>query len=148
MAEIKPPVAEAGGPYRGVPGVEVDFDGSASDDQDGEVEFWFWDFGDGGFGIGETTSHTYADTTRIYDVILTVIDDDGQSSMDSTHAIIGSVPNEPPVAEAGGPYPGVPGVDVEFDGSASDDPGRRRRVLVLGLRRWRLRYRGNHQPRL
>jgi hypothetical protein len=54
------PIAKAGGPYNGMVGIPVGFNGNASSDPDpGELGF-AWNFGDGASGTGPTPSHTYA----------------------------------------------------------------------------------------
>ena len=120
-----PPVADAGGPYTGEADVAVTFDGSGSDDPDGtlmtgSIADWSWDFGDAGTATGEMASHTYV-TEGIFNVTLTVTDALGVSDSDGAEATIGLVA-QPPLADAGGPYEGVAGTPVEFDGSASMSP--------------------------
>ena len=118
-----PPVADANGPYSGTIGVPVTFDGTASTDQDGSIVSYDWNFGDGtiAMDVGPTPSHTYA-SDGSFTVTLTVTDDAGVTAADSTTANIGIAPNEPPVADANGPYNGTAGSPVQFDGSASSDP--------------------------
>jgi hypothetical protein len=67
------PTADAGGPYSGVVGSLVVFDGSASSDADGDALTFEWDFGDGGTGTGDMPSHAYG-AAGDYDVTLTVTD--------------------------------------------------------------------------
>jgi len=67
------PVADAGGPYTGVQGVAVAFNGTGSSDPDGDPLTYAWDFGDGGSATGATPSHTYA-AGGTYHVALTVTD--------------------------------------------------------------------------
>jgi len=55
----RPPVANPGGPYAGVSGIPVAFNGSASSDPDGNALTYAWDFGDGGTATGVTPSHIY-----------------------------------------------------------------------------------------
>lgn len=82
------PVAIPGGPYTGNVAVPVHFDGSASYDSDGgDIVSFQWDFGDGMTGDGETAEHTYA-AAGDFTVSLTVIDDEGVSSSNSTTASI------------------------------------------------------------
>jgi len=116
------PNADAGGPYEGMPGVEVAFDGSASNDPDGNIVSYSWDFGDGNTGTGPTPVHTYL-TEGNFNVTLTVTDNNDATDSASTTATIASEPvNLPPVANANGPDTGTVGVVVSFDGSASSDP--------------------------
>ena len=51
------------------------FDGTGSSDSDGSITSYDWDFGDGNFGTGATTNHTYA-AYGSYTVGLTVTDND------------------------------------------------------------------------
>jgi PKD repeat protein len=82
----RPPVANAGGPYSGVAGLPVNFNGSASTDPDGDVLTYAWDFGDAMTGTGATVGHTYA-VGGSYPVSLTV-SDGTQTSTASTTATI------------------------------------------------------------
>lgn len=67
------PTANPGGPYSGVAGLPVAFDGSASSDPDADALSFAWDFGDGGSATGPKPSHTYS-TGGLYVVTLTVTD--------------------------------------------------------------------------
>ena len=118
----QPPSADTGGPYSGTAGQPVAFSGSGSTDSDGSVASWAWDFGDGNSGAGTSPSHTYAAAGN-YTVTLTVTDDDGATGQASTSASISpaTVPNQPPSANAGGPYFGTAGQAVSFDGTGSSD---------------------------
>ena len=57
--------------------LQVDFT-DASSDADGAVVGWLWDFGDGNTSTQASPQHTYA-AASVYDVTLTVTDDDGGS---------------------------------------------------------------------
>jgi len=63
-------------PSPAYPRQTVRFDASASYDPDGEIVSHEWDFGDGGTGSGVMTSYRY-DAQGIYEVVLTVRDNDG-----------------------------------------------------------------------
>lgn len=86
------PLALDGGPYSGVAGVAVSFDGTASSDPDGDVLTYSWTFGDGGSGTGATPTHVYA-AGGLYTVVLTVTDSGNPAISDNstTSATITSV---------------------------------------------------------
>jgi len=81
--ENKPPVADAGGPYQGVTNQTITFDGSGSTDQDGYIVNYTWDFGDNTTGYSIKPIHSY-NTSGLYDITLTVKDDDGLTNISST----------------------------------------------------------------
>ena len=56
---IEAPIANAGGPYLGIEGVAVNFNGSASSSPAGTTLTYAWDFGDGNTGTGVSPAHTY-----------------------------------------------------------------------------------------
>ena len=114
------PICDAGGPYSGLVGQPVQFDGSGSSDPDGTIVNYAWDFGDGGTGSGPNPTHTY-NATGAFTVTLVVTDNDAATSTCETTANIGEG-NLPPICDAGGPYTGTVGVPVQFDGSGSSDP--------------------------
>jgi len=117
-----PPVADADGPYTGGVGQTIQFNGSGSDDPDGTVVSYDWDFGDGSQGTGMNPTHSYAGEGT-FTVTLIVTDNRGDDSDPATTtATIEAVPvNQPPAADAGGPYTGDAGVPVAFDGGNSSD---------------------------
>ncbi|MGE5180071.1 MAG: PKD domain-containing protein [Bacteroidota bacterium] len=67
------PVARSGGPYRGVAGTALEFDGSASSDPDGDPVMTTWTFGDGTTADGGHVLHTYA-APGLYTVVLLAMD--------------------------------------------------------------------------
>ena len=115
----QPPVANPGGPYTGTTGRSIAFNGSGSTDPNGLSLTYAWDFGDGSTGTGASPGHTYG-TAGTYTVKLTVSDSSGLSGSASTKATV----TGPTVltANPGGPYTGVVGKAVQFDGSESRDP--------------------------
>jgi len=90
------PEADAGEPYQGLVGEEIEFDGSGSTD-DGTIESYSWNFGDGNTGSGETVSHTY-DAAGTYTAVLTVEDDDGATDTDTAMVTILTLNNPPEVS--------------------------------------------------
>jgi DNA/RNA endonuclease G (NUC1)/uncharacterized protein YjdB len=78
------PTAHAGGPYTGIAGFPIAFDGSASSDPDaGDVLSFAWSFGDGRTATGVQPQHTYA-AAGSYNVRLIVVDQHGAA--DTTYA--------------------------------------------------------------
>jgi PKD repeat protein len=84
-------LSDPGGPYNGVVGQQITFDGSGSTGEN--LEYW-WDFdGDGGWEIRESTSPTasYAYTNSgVYTVKLRVVNQCGFDEIEATTATITS----------------------------------------------------------
>jgi len=121
--ENQKPVANPGGPYLTKLNQTVSFNGSQSIDPDGTIIFYRWNFGDGSSQILDISpEHTYADP-GVYIVTLTVVDDDGRSSMANTTATIQGVIfiNNPPIATCIAPTTANVGQEVTFDASLSND---------------------------
>lgn len=78
------PVAEAGGPYDGVAGAPVAFDGTGSSDPDGDPLRYSWSFGDGDEAAGAAPFHAY-DRGGDYRVVLEA-SDGALTGRDSTSA--------------------------------------------------------------
>jgi YD repeat-containing protein len=119
IAANQPPVANAGGPYSGVTGSSIQFNGSASHDSDGSIVSYVWNFGDGGTGSGVAPTHVYA-TAGTYNVSLTVTDNNGATASATASATV-TVPNQPPAANAGGAYSGLTAQTINFNGGGSSD---------------------------
>jgi subtilisin family serine protease/chitodextrinase len=85
------PVAEAGSDQSVFEGETVSFDGSSSHDNDGTINAYEWDFGDSSTGTDVTVIHSYS-TAGTYTVILTVTDNGGLSSSDSTTITVNPAP--------------------------------------------------------
>jgi len=83
----RPPTADAG-PNISRFGLQVAVDGSRSADADGEIVTYSWDFGDESPVVeGSALSHTYPDF-GLYEVRLTVTDDEGAQAFDTLHVSV------------------------------------------------------------
>ena len=101
-----PPVASAGGPYSGVEGASVAFDGSGSSNPEGGPLTFRWEWGDGTApGEGERPSHTYIDNGS-YPVTLTV----SNGTLTNTASTTATIAN---VAPSVGAISGLPVEPVE-----------------------------------
>jgi PKD repeat protein len=118
-----PPVAEANGPYSGSVGNPIGFSAAGSLDSDGTIVSYSWNWGDqSAAGSGASPAKAYA-AAGTYAVTLTVTDDDGATDTDqATVTVTGAGANQPPVAEAGGPYTGTVGNAITFTAAGSSDP--------------------------
>jgi len=81
------PIADAGGPYLTQVNYSLDMDGSASYHPDGTIVSYDWDFGDNTTGTGILVSHIYT-AVGIYNANLTVTDDRGAQSSNTTIAVV------------------------------------------------------------
>ena len=111
------PTASAGGPYSGVEGGSVRFDGGGSSDPDGDPLAYAWSFGDGITGTGVNPSHTYADNGT-YTVTLTVTDTRGAASAPATTTA--TIANGPPAVNAGPDQTVAVGSPVTLHATFSD----------------------------
>ena len=82
---------------------------------------WYWDFGDGIYGSGAQTAHTYQTAGR-YLVSLTVIDAAGlRDTATETVIITGAGGNESPLVDAGPNSVVTVGIPFVLSGSVSDE---------------------------
>lgn len=95
LGSYLPPVAEISTSFDSVSfGSSITFSGVTSSDADGDIVSYAWDLGDGTTSREMEVTHTY-DAAGIYQVSLTVTDNDGLSHSVSTTV---QVTNELPVA--------------------------------------------------
>jgi hypothetical protein len=133
------PVAVAGPDVNNqAPTVPVTFDGSHSyhADPTRHILRYEWDFGDGSVRtLGAVVTHAFPAvlnpdgtinwpaTVRDYTVTL-IVGDDSTPELTSTDTLVVHItaPPFPPVADVGGPYTALQGVELVLDGSHSYDP--------------------------
>lgn len=118
------PIAVANAtPLNGEAPLLVNFDASDSSD-DNEIVTYSWNFDDGSTtGSGIVASHTYTEE-GIYEVILTVTDEEGLSDITTLQINVSAAAteNQAPVAIAtADPLNGASPLTVNFDASASSD---------------------------
>lgn len=107
-------------PSVGYVGIAISFNGTTSYDPDGDPLTYEWNFGDGYGAAGPShLSHTYAHAGD-FTVQLTV--SDGLASDTTMRRMTVEAEAHPPVAVTGGPYAGIVGRTIFFDGSRSSDP--------------------------
>jgi PKD repeat protein len=115
----RPPRAFSGGPYTGVEGTTLQFDGSASCDPDGIITTYYWIFGDNTTATAPNPNKQYQHDGN-YTVTLTVTDDQGATSNQTTYALISD--QSPSPNFNGSPLQGPAPLLVQFtDQSASHD---------------------------
>jgi PKD repeat protein len=115
------PTVEAGLDQEVLEGNSVQFNGSFTDPGALDTHTIEWDFGD------ENTANASLQPTHVYTTpgnytaTLTVTDDDGGVGSDTLIVTV-QPSNQPPVADAGGPYTVNEGSEVSLDASGSSDP--------------------------
>jgi hypothetical protein len=107
----------------------MEFEGTGTD-PDGFIALYEWDFdGDGTWDWNDTQARvarwTYNET-GLFIARFRVTDNEGATAQDVLRVQVSSstTSNQPPTAEAGGPYEGVAGVQVTLAGTGSDPDGR------------------------
>ena len=129
------PIADAGPNQDVVQFDSVTLDGSGSYDPDGDTITHEWvQISGQAITLNDADSDTATFTalevkgkkakTLVFE--LTVTDEHGASSAANSVAItVSKAPatNNPPTADAGGPYSGTVGIEITFDGSGSSDDG-------------------------
>lgn len=76
-----------------------------------------WNFGDGNFGNGATTSHTYASAGNFTAIVTAT---NGSGSVSTSTGVV--ITNQPPVANAGANQTMSVGATVNLNGTGSSDP--------------------------
>jgi PKD domain len=119
LANNVAPTANAGGPYEGVEGTPITFNGTGSTSVCGFKNLTLvWKFSDGGVAYGAEPQHTFLGPGT-YSGLLTATDADGNVATTTFNV---NVANLPPIANAGPNMSSEWGVPVTLNGSAVD-PG-------------------------
>jgi PKD repeat protein len=113
----QPPLANAGADQTAATLAQLSFSGALSSDPDGSIATYAWSFGDGATSTGVNVSHSYV-SAGVYTVTLTVTDNQGATASD---ALIATITNRPPTANAGADQTTTVGTAVSFNGAASSD---------------------------
>ena len=132
VVENQPPVADPGISYTGTVLIEIILDGSASSDPEDDPITYAWEVVSvpGGSSITVLTNAATENPSFTPDVVgdyvvrLQVTDTYGNDSqwVSATITVNPVATNQPPVADPGGPYTGLVGDVIIFDGSESSDP--------------------------
>ena len=122
--ENRCPIADAGGPYYANVGEVIVLDGSNSH---AYLDDWFltgylWDINnDGTWDLSGKKPKISFNAEKTYTVRLRVFDENALYNDDITTITVSNV-NNPPIADADGPYYGKIGEIITLDGSGSYDP--------------------------
>ncbi len=112
--------ASAGEPYQGLINEEIIFNASKSYDYDGILIDYIWDFGDGNKANEMISSHIYSES-NVYNVTLTVIDNDNLKDIYKTKAEIFYPNRVPQKPEIFGPTNGTQNQDYTFYTKSYDE---------------------------
>jgi PKD repeat protein len=117
-----------GGPYTGVEGSLLQFDGSASCDPDGIIISYLWTFGDNSTATTPQPVQRYSQEGN-YSITLIVTDDQGVNASQTSFALIS---DRPPLSDfTGSPLHGPAPLTVQFADQSSSYDG-------INTRQWML----------
>jgi uncharacterized repeat protein (TIGR01451 family) len=122
------PIADANGPYFGFIGEEIEFDGTAShdNDEDGETivqyDWKFFDEDTWHLDLGATPKYIYY-ASGVYNVSLSVLDDEGSSSVNTTTVTITQANLPPTNVIIIGEVNGHQNISYTYDINATDPDG-------------------------
>ena len=114
------PVANPDGPYLGVEGEPVSFDGSSSFDPDEDPLTYLWDFGDGQTSNDKNPSHTYLQDGNY---TLTLVVNDGKGDSDPIQTTASILDKDPQAAFIANPLSGSAPLTVDFTDQSSSYDG-------------------------
>nr|WP_319936714.1 PKD domain-containing protein [Neolewinella aquimaris] len=119
--ELPIAVAEAS-PESGSTPLTVQLDGSKSSDPDGTIVAYNWTWTGGGSSTG-VSPEIELTTPGVYEIVLTVTDDRDAIARDTVTVTVLEAGGELPIAVARAtPVSGLAPLNVQFDGSGSNDP--------------------------
>ena len=118
---MRPPVASfTVSPESGEAPLTVELDARASRDPDGRIVLHSWALGGDAQATGPTYRHTYSDV-GVYDITLTVVDDDGlQASTTKTVRALNMGTVSPRARFSATPRSGPAPLMIQFDASSSE----------------------------
>lgn len=105
-------------PNRGLPPLQVQFDGRSSSSPRGAIIDYRWSFGDSAEAAGDVVSHTFL-TKGSYEVTLTVTDSEGSVGSATMEIVVVNVPPRPFIEAR--PEIQTRLTPINFDGSSSFD---------------------------
>ena len=100
-------------------GEEIFFNGSLSSDPDGYITSYHWNFGDNTTGNLSQMTHVYT-KEGVYNVTLTILDDNGESDLCETMIFIYNTSRVPTAPIVTGPDYGSKGVSYNFTLQSTD----------------------------
>jgi len=90
------PSADAGGPYQGRVGEEIELHGTGSTAEGASITRYRWSFGDGAFSEGQVVTHRYTEQGS-YEACLMITDSRGLTAFDCAQVrIVGAEEPKPP----------------------------------------------------
>jgi parallel beta-helix repeat protein len=116
----KVPIANASASQKnGFVNTPITFDGSYSTDEDGEITNYTWDFGDNSYANGILTTHIYK-KVDVYNVKLTVTDNNNVNDTDSFKVVISQANNQPTATQINGPKTGKQNIEYDYTVFSTD----------------------------
>lgn len=107
-------------PSAGAFPLEVNFIGGNSSD-DTSISSYIWDFKDGSTSSEANPTHTFS-SLGVYEVTLTITDNEGLSTSEAVTITVTEEPNQAPIAKtSANPISGAAPLEVSFNGSTSTD---------------------------
>ena len=116
------PIADSGGIYFGEVNNLIYLNGSKSFDHEGNITSYIWNLGNGIIKNGKIIDHYFNDS-GVFEIVLTVEDDDNNISNDSTWVFINKNNSKPENPEIDGRVNGKNGTEYNYKISSFDPDG-------------------------